>query len=309
MRRRLRRRQQLPRRLLAKLQTRPQELPGARRPPARCPQRLGPRGMWLQAAPPCQPNVPTGVFGNLGLSSFLYPFSPFSFQWGFILLIHFLPRSSPSDAATVMGTTASAVGTTAADATVGVTPGPAPDGQPQTPEGVLEDVVEDYEGEPEVVWKEAPVEGAMIVIRTTVAPPPSRGARAPLSSVPRRAAASGAATGEGMEVVLGHPTPYAPGNISVGEAVSTAHQALSQAQRILHREGEDLADKRRCLQLWASLFKWMTVSERAAKWARQHGFDLQVEAITPHDADSRRALVDAQELYASAEVHASAVTK
>jgi hypothetical protein len=40
--------------------------------------------------------------------------------------------------------------------------------------------VEDSEGEPEpvpeVVWEEAPVEGAMIAIRAAVAPPPSRGA-------------------------------------------------------------------------------------------------------------------------------------
>jgi hypothetical protein len=45
--------------------------------------------------------------------------------------------------------------------------------------------------------------------------------------VPHTAMASGAATGKGMEVVLGHPTPYAPGNISVREAMSTAHQAQS----------------------------------------------------------------------------------
>jgi hypothetical protein len=41
--------------------------------------------------------------------------------------------------------------------------------------------------------------------------------------MPHRAAASGAATSVGMEVVLGHPTPYTPCDISVGEAVSTAH--------------------------------------------------------------------------------------
>jgi hypothetical protein len=104
----------------------------------------------------------------------------------------------------------------------------------------------------------------MIAVRTVTAPPPSRSARAPLSSAPRRAAASGAAAGEGMEVVLGHSTPYAPGDISVSEAVSTAHQALSQAQRVLRHEGEDLADERRCLQLWASMFKRMMMSERAA---------------------------------------------
>jgi hypothetical protein len=103
----------------------------------------------------------------------------------------------------------------------------------------------------------------MITVRTAVAPPPSCGARSPLSSVPRKAA-----TGEEMEVVLGHPTHYASSDIFVGEAVKMAHQALSKAQRVLHREGEDLADEHRCLQLWASMLKRMTVSEREAARAR-----------------------------------------
>jgi hypothetical protein len=95
----------------------------------------------------------------------------------------------------------------------------------------------------------------------------------------------------------------------VGEAVSTAHQALSQAQRVLHREGEDLPDERRCLQLWASMLKRTTVFERVVAWAQQHGLELQVEAITQRDTDSRWALADARELYASAEARASAITK
>jgi hypothetical protein len=57
------------------------------------------------------------------------------------------------------------------------------------------------------------------------------------------------------------------------------------------------------------MLKRMTVSERAAARARQHGFDLKVEAIAQRDADSWGALVDAHELYASAEARASAVTK
>jgi hypothetical protein len=96
-----------------------------------------------------------------------------------------------------------------------------------------------------------------------------------------------------MEVVLGHPTPYVPSDISEGEAVSTAHQALSQAQRVLYRKGEDLADERRHLQLWASILKRTTMSERVAVRARQHGLDLQVVAIAQLDADSQRALADA----------------
>jgi hypothetical protein len=50
----------------------------------------------------------------------------------------------------------------------------------------------------------------------------------------------------------------------MGEAVSTAHQALSQAQCILHHEGEDFADEHRYLQLWANMLKRTTVSVRAA---------------------------------------------
>jgi hypothetical protein len=50
----------------------------------------------------------------------------------------------------------------------------------------------------------------------------------------------------------------------MGEAVSTAHQAVSQAQHVLHRDGEDLANERQRLQLWASMLMRMTVFERAA---------------------------------------------
>jgi hypothetical protein len=77
----------------------------------------------------------------------------------------------------------------------------------------------------------------------------------------------------------------------------------------MRREGEDLADKCRRLQLWASMLKQTTMCERAAVRARQHGFDLQVEAIAQRDTDSRRALADARELYASTEARAHAVTK
>jgi hypothetical protein len=48
---------------------------------------------------------------------------------------------------------------------------------------------------------------------------------------------------------------------------------------------------------------------RAEARGRQRGFDLQAEAIELRDADSRRALADAQELYASAEARATVVIK
>jgi hypothetical protein len=77
----------------------------------------------------------------------------------------------------------------------------------------------------------------------------------------------------------------------------------------MRREGEDLDDERRRLQLWASMLKRMTMSERVAVWAQQHGFDLQVEVIAQRDTDSRRALADARELYTSTEARARAITK
>jgi hypothetical protein len=57
------------------------------------------------------------------------------------------------------------------------------------------------------------------------------------------------------------------------------------------------------------MLKETTVIERAEARGRQHGFDLQAEAIELRDADSRRALADAQELYASAEACATVVIK
>jgi hypothetical protein len=80
-------------------------------------------------------------------------------------------------------------------------------------------------------------------------------------------------------------------------------------QPVLRREDGDLTDERQRLQLWASMLKETTATERAEARGRQHGFDLQAEAIELRDTDSRRALADAQELYASAEAHTAVVIK
>jgi hypothetical protein len=57
------------------------------------------------------------------------------------------------------------------------------------------------------------------------------------------------------------------------------------------------------------MLKRTMLSERAVARAWQHGFNQQVEAITQRDADSKRALVDTQELYILAEAQADAVIK
>jgi hypothetical protein len=146
----------------------------------------------------------------------------------------------------------------------------------------------------------------MIVLHAA-APSPPHGAAAASSLAPHAVVATGAATGVavGPEVIMGHPTFYAMDDIPLDDSVSMAHKALSQVQHVIHREGEGLTDERRHLQLWATTLKVMTVSERAAVRARHHDFDLQVEAINQRDANSKRALADAQVLYTSAEAWAS----
>jgi hypothetical protein len=68
--------------------------------------------------------------------------------------------------------------------------------------------------------------------------------------------------------------------------------------------------------LWASLLKRRTVSERATAQAwqqhldtREELLDQQLAAINQHNADSQRALMDVQELYALAEARANTVIK
>jgi hypothetical protein len=108
------------------------------------------------------------------------------------------------------------------------------------------------------------------MIAANVAAPPPCGAPATSSLAPRAAAAVGAVADAavGPEMILGHPTLYVSDNIPLDEAVSTAHRAPSQVQRVLRREDEGLVDDRRCLQLWATILKETTVSERATARTR-----------------------------------------
>jgi hypothetical protein len=187
-------------------------------------------------------------------------------------------------------------------------------GTPQTSEGVPVDVPESPADVPEAVPSpslvEVLVEEATPVVRTTVPSSPLAAAAASSSALGTTAAANAAADAVGeTEVVMGHPTYHTPGNIFLDGAVSTALRALSQVQRVLRQEDGDLADERQRLQLWASMLKETTATERAEARGCQRGFDLQAEAIELRDADSRRALADAQELYASTEARAAIVIK
>jgi hypothetical protein len=171
-------------------------------------------------APLHGPNDPRGAFGNLGLSSPPPPLYLLFFASSFS------HSSSLFGAATAAGTTTPAVGTITAEAAVRTTLGTATGGERRTPEGIPEDVLEESE-EPEmapkqaleVVPEEVPAKGAMIIV-CALAPSPSHAAPAPFSLAPHTTAFTGAATDAGLEVVLGHPTPYAPDDIPLGEAMS-----------------------------------------------------------------------------------------
>jgi hypothetical protein len=202
------------------------------------------------------------------------------------------------------------VGATVLAVAAEVAPELVASGTPQTPEGVPEDVLEDPADVSEMVPSPSPeevlAEKVMLVVRAAVPSLPLAAAEAS-SSAPGTAAPADAAADAvgGPEVVMGHPSCHAPGDISLDGAVSTALRALSQVQRALRWEDEDLADERRRLQLWATMLKETMVTERAAARGRQLDLDLQVEAIELRDTDSRHALADAQELYASAEAPAN----
>jgi hypothetical protein len=204
--------------------------------------------------------------------------------------------------ATVASSAPPAAGATGPAVAAEVVPELVVGGTPQTPEGVPVDAPKSPADAPEVVPSPSPVEvlaeEATPVVRTTV----------PTSPLAAAADAGADAAGE-TEVVMGHPTYHAPGDVSLDGAVSTALRALSQVQRVLRREDGDLADERQRLQLWASMLRETTATERAEARGRQRGFDLQAEAIELRDTDSRRALVDAQELYASTEARATVVIR
>jgi hypothetical protein len=125
-------------------------------------------------------------------------------------------------------------------------------GTPQTPEGVPEDVLKDPADVSKMVPSPSPeevlAEKAMLIVRTAVPSPPLAVVEAS-SSAPGTAAPADATADAvgGLEVVMGHPTCHTPGDISLDGAVSTALRALSQVQRALRREDEDLADERRRL--------------------------------------------------------------
>jgi hypothetical protein len=134
--------------------------------------------------------------------------------------------------AIVKSSAAPAAGATVPAIAAEVVPELVAGGTPQTPEGVPEDVPESPTDAPEAVPSPSPVEvlaeEATPVVRTAVPSSPLTAAAASSSALGTTAPADAAtdAVGE-TEVVMGHPTYQAPGDISLDKAVSTALRALS----------------------------------------------------------------------------------
>jgi hypothetical protein len=164
------------------------------------------------------------------------------------------PPSTPisPSVATVASSAAPVAGATVPTVAAEVVPELVAGGTPQTPEGVPEDVSESPADAPEAVPSPSPVEvlaeEATPVVCTVVPSSPLAAAAASSLALGTAAPADAAtdAVGE-TEVVMGHPTYHAPGDISLDGAVSMALRALSQVQRVLRREDGDLTDERRRL--------------------------------------------------------------
>jgi hypothetical protein len=162
------------------------------------------------------------------------------------------PAPRAPSVATVASSVPPAAGATGPTVAAEVVPELVTGGTPQTPEGVLVDAPESPADAPEVVLSpslvEVLAEEATPVVRSA-APSSPLAAAAASSSAPCAAAPTDAAADavEETEVVTGHPTYNAPGDISLDGAVSMALRALSQVQHVLRREDGDLADKRQRL--------------------------------------------------------------
>jgi hypothetical protein len=131
---------------------------------------------------------------------------------------------------------------------------------------------------------------------------------------PSTATADENVTVEEPRVILGHPTFRAPEDVSIDEATSMVHWALTQAQNVLHQESGGIIDEQRRLLLWASMLKERITVERVRVEARQHHLDVRGELLNRlqtniNNRDSQKMLAEAKELYASAKAQANGTIK
>jgi hypothetical protein len=100
-----------------------------------------------------------------------------------------------------------------------------------------------------------------------------------LPSPPQMAAATASAGAddnavEEPEVIMGHPSLWVLGAISLSEVMDTTHFVLNKAHVVLRWEREDINEEWLCLSVWVSLLKKRTTSEKEKVEVRQKRLDV-----------------------------------
>jgi hypothetical protein len=109
--------------------------------------------------------------------------------------------------------------------------------------------------------------------------------------------------GDELEIIMGHPGLWAPGLISLPEAMSMTHFVLHQVHDVLQWEWADIKEERHRLKEWGSLFKERTTSEKqkaTAKRERLNKMEVMLKqeevAIGLLDAQGQELMEKAKEL-------------
>jgi hypothetical protein len=121
---------------------------------------------------------------------------------------------------------------------------------------------------------------------------------------------------EEPEVIMGHPSLRALGDVSLSEAMGTAHFALHQVHDMLYWEREDIEEEWVSLMECGSLLKKRTTSEKEKMADKQKYLDVmkimlnrKQTTINELDAKAQKLLEDAKELHVVVEARANAKIK
>jgi hypothetical protein len=121
---------------------------------------------------------------------------------------------------------------------------------------------------------------------------------------------------EEPKVIMGHPNPWALGQVSLSEVMGTGHFTLNQVHDMLHHEREDIDEERLRLSVQSSLLKKWTTSEKEKAVATRKQLammqillDRERVAIDLLNANDQQLMVGAKDLYVTVEAHAEATIK
>jgi hypothetical protein len=105
---------------------------------------------------------------------------------------------------------------------------------------------------------------------------------------------------EEPEVIMGHLSLRAPGDVSLFEVMGATHFALNQVHDMLRREREDINKEWLCLLVWVSMLKKQTTSEKEKAEVRQKCLDVIEILLDKRQVATNQLNAMAQELLAGA---------